>query len=176
MYSQDTCCTSFLHILSVPSARGHCQGVAIPLFGLTASTQPFGCFTVRVRMGAVCLGRAVPLLGAAQPPATVILKQYVYTHHREKHQQRGKIHTTGKYSEFSPTFVWLKNRVTLHTTVLGLFSIRVMLLLCCFNPIKKGPETLISWFCYFTMNNGLVRESRYRKQQFSLNGGRSPGC
>lgn len=48
--------------------------------------------------------------------------------------------------------------VTLHTTVLGLFSIRVMLLPCCFNPIKKGSETLI--YCYLLLycEPWLVRE------------------
>ena len=116
--------------------------------------------------------------GVAQQPAHLGLKPDTYTHHRENQQQRGKIHTVNKYLQLSPTFVYLKNRVTLHTSILGLFSIKVILLLCCFKPIKKGSETLIyciCCICYFTLNNGLVRESHYRKQQLSQNGRGSPG-
>lgn len=66
------------------------------LFVLTASTLPFGCFKVTART--VRLGWAAPLLGGAQESAKLVLKQYMYTHHKENQQQRGKIHTTNKYS------------------------------------------------------------------------------
>lgn len=106
-----------------------------------------------------------------------VLKQYMYKHHRENHWQRGKNKQINIHSLVFLLFgsKWKPVGATLHRTMLGLFSKRVMLLLCCLNPIKKGSETLIYCICSFTMNNGLVRESHYRKKQLSYNDWWFPG-
>lgn len=98
------------------------------------------------------------------------------THHRGNQHRRGKYTQLTNILSGGLLFGCKTVGVTLHTTVLGLFSKRVMLLLCCFNPIKKGSGTLIYCYVLFYYEPWLVRGSHYRKTPLSWRGRWCPGC